>query len=313
MAVYRNKLPQLSGNLFLMGAGLETDLMFNHGVEIPGFATHTLLQDDKTRNLIADYYRQFLSFAVEQGTGFILGSQTWKAHMHWAEELGSTEEELRQANHDSIKLMAGLRGEFANKSRLPIVLEGDVGPAGDCYLLEHEISADEAEAYHSRQIGWLADTEVDMITAYTLPQSSEAIGIVRAARAFDIPVVISFTLETDGNLPSGQPLKDAIMVVDEATDSGAAYFMLNCAHPNHFAHVLEDADWAHRIKGIACNASSKAHAELNECDTLDVGDPVEFGRQHKAMRDRSPWLNVFGGCCGCDMRHVREIAQELSG
>ncbi len=312
MAIYRNQLPQLSGDLFLMGAGLETDLMFNHGIEIPGFATHTLLQDDKARNLIANYYRQFLSFAIEQDTGFILGSQTWKAHMHWAEELGSTEEELRQANHDSIKLMAGLRSEFSSKSKQPIVLEGDVGPMGDCYVPEQEITADEAKAYHAKQIGWLADTEVDMITAYTLPQSGEAIGIVLAAQAFDIPAVISFTLGTDGNLPSGQPLKDAIMAVDEATDSGAAYFMLNCSHPNHFAHLLEDADWAHRIKGIACNASSKDHADLNESDTLDDGNPVEFGRQHKAMRDRSPWLNVFGGCCGCDMRHVKEIAHALA-
>ncbi len=193
----------------------------------------------------------------------------------------------------------------------PIVLDGILGPRGDCYAPEEEIAAVEAEKYHAKQIGWLAETEVDMITAATLNQTDEAIGIVRAAQAVDLPVVISFTLETDGNLQTGQSLKDAIVAVDEATDSGAAYFMVNCTHPEHFAHLLEDKAWARRIKGVFCNASRKSHAELEASDTLDDGNPVEFGEQHKAMRDRSPWMNVFGGCCGCDIRHVTEIAHAL--
>ena len=311
MAAYRNELPQLSDNLFLMAAGLETDLMFNHGVEIPGFATHALLSDSKVRDFIADYYRRFIALAHEREAGFVLGSQTWKAHMHWAGEQGATEEELRAANRDSVAFIAGLRDEYSGETE-PIVLEGVIGPRGDAYAPEYEITPDEAEAYHAKQIGWLAETEVDMISAYTLTQSDEAIGIVRAAQAADVPIVISFTLETDGNLPSGQSLKDAIMAVDEATDSGAAYFMVNCTHPDHFSHVLEDRDWSRRIHGICCNASSKSHAELNESETLDDGNPVEFGKQHKAMRDQSPWLNVFGGCCGCDLRHVTEIANALA-
>ncbi len=311
MAIYRNELPQLSGDLFLMDAGLETDLMFNHGIEIPGFATHTLLSDPKGRDAIANYSRRFLTLALEQDAGFILGSQTWKAHMHWAGDQGATEEELHEANRDSVAFIAGLRSEYSDKAK-PIVLDGVIGPRGDAYAPEKEITAHEAEKYHAKQIGWLAETEVDMITAYTLTQSNEAIGIVRAARAADLPVVVSFTVETDGNLPSGQSLKDAIVAVDEATESGAAYFMVNCAHPDHFSHVLEDRDWSHRIHGICCNASRKSHAELDESETLDDGNPVEFGEQHKAMRDRLPWLNVFGGCCGCDLRHVTEIAHALA-
>lgn len=310
MALYRNQLPQLSDTIFLMPAGLETDLIYNQGFEIPGFATHILLKDPKGRNAIANYYRQYLALAREQNTGIVLGTQTWKAHMHWAGEQGATEEELHQANHESAAFIAGIRDEFSDIAK-PIVLDGIVGPRGDCYAPEEEIAAFEAEEYHAKQIGWLAETEVDMITAATLNQTDEAIGIVRAAQAVDLPVVISFTLETDGNLQTGQSLADAIVAVDEATDSGAAYFMVNCTHPDHFAHLLEDRAWARRIKGVFCNASRKSHAELEASDTLDDGNPVEFGEQHKAMRDRSPWINVFGGCCGCDIRHVTEIAHAI--
>ncbi len=311
MATYRNELPQLSGDFFLTDAGLETDLIFNHGIEIREFAAHTLLPESKGRDALANYFRGFLSLAREKDTGFILDSQTWKAHMHWADDLGATDEELHEANRDAIAFITGLREEFSGNAK-PVVLNGIIGPRGDAYAPEEEIAAHEAEEYHSKQIEWLAKTEVDMVTALTFTQSDEAIGIVRAAQAADLPVVVSFTVETDGNLPTGQPLKDAIAAVDEATESGAAYFMVNCAHPDHFTHVLEDGDWSRRIRGIRCNASRKSHAELDQSETLDDGNPVELGSQYKAIREKLPWLNVFGGCCGSDLRHVTEIAHALA-
>ncbi len=311
MATYRNELPQLSGDFFLTDAGLETDLIFNHGIEIREFAAHTLLPEPKGREALAKYLRGFLSLAYEKDAGFILDSQTWKAHMHWAEDLGTTDEKLHEANRDAIAFIAGLRDEYSGNAK-PVVLNGVIGPRGDAYAPEAEIAAGEAEEYHSKQIGWLAKTEIDMVTALTFTQSDEAIGIVRAARAADLPVVISFTVETDGNLPTGQSLNDAIVAVDEATESGAAYFMVNCAHPDHFSHVLENAEWSRRIRGIRCNASRKSHAELDQSETLDDGDPVELGSEYRAIREKMPWLNVFGGCCGSDLRHVTEIAHALA-
>ena len=310
MATYRNELPQLSGDFFLTDAGLETDLIFNHGIDIREFAAHTLLPEPKGRDALANYFRGFLSLAREKDAGFILDSQTWKAHTHWAEDLGATDEVLHGSNRDAIAFITELRDEFSGNA-MPVVLNAVIGPQGDAYAPEALVAAHEAEAYHSKQIGWLAKTEVDMVTALTFTQSDEAIGIVRAARAADLPVVVSFTVETDGNLPTGQPLKDAIAAVDEATESGAAYFMVNCAHPDHFTHVLEDGDWSRRIRGIRCNASRKSHAELDESETLDDGNPVELGSQYKAIREKMPWLNVFGGCCGSDLRHVTEIAHAL--
>jgi len=296
--------------MFLTDAGLETDLIFNHGIEIREFAAHTLLADETGREALARYYREFLSLARDLRTGFILDGQTWKAHLHWAESLGASEDELREANRSSIMFMARLRDEFSSNSK-PIVLNAFIGPQGDAYAPETEIAAHEAKAYHSKQIGWLVETEIDMITAMTFTQSDEAIGVVRAARAVGLPVVVSFTVETDGKLPNGQTLKEAIESVDQATDTAAAYFMVNCAHPDHFDHVLKNEAWARRIRGMRCNASRMSHAELDDCETLDDGDPAELAQQYKAIVAKMPWLNVFGGCCGSDLRHVNQIAHAL--
>jgi homocysteine S-methyltransferase len=171
------------------------------------------------------------------------------------------------------------------------------------------MSAQEAEAYHSRQIATFADTAADMVTAITMTHAEEAIGIVNAAGTAGMPVAISFTVETDGRLPTGQPLPEAIDQVDDETDRAAAYFMVNCAHPTHFAHVLEDEGaWRDRIGGLRANASTKSHAELDEAEELDEGDPVELGARHRALRTSLPGVAVLGGCCGTDYRHVEQIS-----
>jgi len=311
LAKYRSSLPQLSGGLFLSDGGVETDLIFNHGIEIREFAAHTLLPDREGREALANYFRSYLQLARETGAGFILDSQTWKAHMHWANDLGANADELRGVNEHSVAFFAELCEEFKTNAE-PIVLNGVIGPKDDAYAPEGRVMADEAEEYHSQQLGWLVDTDVDMVTALTFTQAEEAVEIVRAARRVDLPIVVSFTVETDGNLPTGQRLGEAIEAVDEATGSAAEYFMVNCAHPDHFSHVLEDSDWARRIRGLRCNASCRSHAELDESETLDDGDPFELGRQYKDMLEKMPWVNVLGGCCGSDLRHVTEIARAVA-
>ena len=310
MARYRHDLPQLRGGFFLSDGGIDTDLIFNHGIEIREFATHTLLADEAGRRAIADYFRPYLALAGEVDAGFILGGPTWKAHLHWAADLGSDEEELRRANQESIAFIARLREEFEGNRR-PIVLSGLIGPRGDSYTPGAGITAEEAEEYHARQIGWLAETEVDMVKAATLGRAEEAAGVVRAATSAGLPIVVSFTVETNGSLPSGRPLGEAIQMVDEATAGATAYFQVNCAHPDHFFHLLGDSAWARRIRGIRCNASRRSHAELDQCETLDDGDPTELAARYVELRRRMPWLVVFGGCCGTDIRHVTAIARAL--
>ena len=311
MTRYRRALPQLDGKLFLTDGGLETDLIFNHGVKIREFAAHTLLADDAGIQHLKRYFSEYLAFAKQHNAGFLLDTQTWKAHARWGDALGATPAELREANEQSVRFISGLRDEFGSDD-VPIVLAAVTGPQGDSYAADTKLTSDEAFAYHRTQIGWLAETEVDMLTAMTVTHSEEAIGMVRAAVEVELPIVVSFTVETDGCLSNGQSLGEAIEAVDHATDNAPAYFMINCAHPTHFESALNgDGDWRKRLRGLRCNASSKSHAELDECDTLDDGNPDELAGQYAALREQMPWLNVFGGCCGSDFRHVSAIAQRL--
>lgn len=310
MARYRDALPQLSGDFFLTDAGIETDIIFNKGVPIREFAAHTLLPDERGREVLREYFRGFLTLAREMNAGFQLDSQTWKAHVHWAKDLAESEEELKKTNEDAIAFIAELRDEFKDNPK-PIVLNALIGPRGDAYAPEEDIAAQEAEEYHSKQMSWLAQTDVDMVSALTFTQSDEAIGVARAAKRYGLPIMVSFTVETDGKLPTGQPLGEAIKAVDEATDSFPAFYMVNCAHPTHFAHVLDDESWTKRIRGLRCNASTRSHAELDGAEELDAGDPQELAGDYVALTETMPWINVFGGCCGSDLRHVTEIARRV--
>ena len=188
-------------------------------------------------------------------------------------------------NRKAIALMAELRDQYeADVS--PIVISGCIGPQDDGYDPKQKLSADEAAEYHSTQIGTFADTEADMVAALTMTYVDEAIGITRAAQEAGIPAAISFTLETDGQLPSGQPLSEAIEETDAATGGGPAYYMINCAHPTHFESVL-GGSWTTRIRGLRANASTKSHAELDEATELDDGDPEDLGARYAELRKRA--------------------------
>ena len=312
MAQYRQHLPQLDGEIFLTDAGVETDLIFNHGIEIREFAAHTLLPEARGRAALENYFTGFLDLARELEVGFILDTVTWKAHRHWAKDLGATAQELKAANLDAVAFVSSLRNRYSD-NKAPVVLSATVGPCGDAYKPEVKIDSGEAEEYYAEQLGWLANTELDMVTGLTFNQSSEAVGLARAARKVGLPCVISYTVETDGALPDGQSLGDAIDAVEAQTDQYPAYYMINCAHPEHFETTLTDAPWARRIRGIRANASRCSHAELDEAPELDDGDPDELAAQYGEIRAGSPWINIFGGCCGSDLRHVTKIAKRLTG
>lgn len=307
MRYTHKRLPQLDGGLFLTDSGIETTLIFHYGLELPYFAAFPLLKDAEGRQTLRDYYAQHFSIPGQVRAGFILESPTWRANPNWARKLGYSAQDLADINRAAIDLMHELRREFETPST-PMVVSGCVGPADDGYRPGSIMSADEAEAYHSAQIGALASAGVNQVTAMTMTNVPEAIGIVRAAQAQTLPVVISFTVETDGRLPAGETLGEAIQAVDAATDAGPAYYVVNCAHPTHFDTALGQADWVRRIKGIRANASRCSHAELDEADTLDDGNPAELGQQYASLRSRYPWINVLGGCCGTDRRHIEHIA-----
>jgi S-methylmethionine-dependent homocysteine/selenocysteine methylase len=300
------RLPQLDDALFLTDGGIETTLIFHQGLELPLFAAFVLLEDEEGTEALRRYYEPYLELARDRGLGFVLESPTWRASPRWAGELGYSNEELDQVNRKAIGLMEELRD--AQESAAPIVISGCIGPQDDGYNPQTTLSADEARDYHATQIGTFADTSADMVCAITMTYADEATGITLAAQDAGLPAAISFTLETDGRLPSGQGLGEAIEQVDAETGSGPAYYAINCAHPTHFESVLEGgAAWARRIRGLRANASMKSHAELDEAEDLDEGDPDDLGARYAGLKEKLPNLNVLGGCCGTDHRHVGAV------
>jgi S-methylmethionine-dependent homocysteine/selenocysteine methylase len=307
MPSYRKALPQLDGGLFVTDGGIETALMFNEGIELPDFAAFDLFRRPGGEAALRKYFRAYARIAVRHRAGLVLESATWRASADWGARLGYSARDLADVNRRAVSLLGRIREEL-QETRAVAVISGCVGPRGDGYQPAHVMSSGEAQGYHRAQIDTFAGTDADMVSAITMNYAEEAIGIAQAAAEAAMPVAISFTVETDGRLPTGQPLREAIEQVDGATWSYPSYYMLNCAHPEHFEGVLQKP-WAERIRGLRANASRKSHAELNDSTELDSGNPAELGAQYARLKQTVlPRLSVVGGCCGTDHRHVESIA-----
>ncbi len=310
MKTYRHTLPQLAGRPFLADSGLETTLIFHDGMDLPYFASFVLLDSDTGRARLARFFAEHIQLALDAQTGIVLDTPTWRANSDWGAKLGYDATRLAAVNRAAITQLVELRAAMQTPA-CPIVISGNLGPRGDGYRAENRMTADEARAYHTPQIETFADTEADLVSVFTINYVEEAIGVALAAQAADIPVVVSFTVETDGRLPSGMSLADAITATDDATHGYPAYYMLNCAHPSHFAHLFDGGAWQTRLRGVRANASKRSHAELDEATELDIGDIAELAQGYRALAGHLPHLAVVGGCCGTDCRHVAAIRDTL--
>lgn len=291
-------------NMTLTDGGLETVLTFHEGFELACFAAFPVIEEERGRDALRRYFESFLSAAQERGLPFVLDTPTWRANPDWGAQLGYDLGALAAVNRDAVAFVRELAA-----GRPDVIINGALGPRGDGYVVGERMSADEATAYHAWQIGVLRDAGVDRVTALTLTYAEEAIGIVRAAVGAGVPVVASFTVETDGRLPSGDGVAEAIAAVDSVTGGAAEFFMLNCAHPTHIAAGLDGAAALGRIGGLRVNASSLSHAELDEAEVLDEGDPVALALDNAALRASLPSVTMLGGCCGTDHRHVAAMAE----
>jgi homocysteine S-methyltransferase len=304
----RTTLSRLTDRAFITDGGMETDLIFHRGWELPHFAAFVLLDDERGIEALRDYYLPYVALAQEHGVGLVLDTPTWRANPDWGTRIGYSRERLEEINRRGVELLVELRRDSAHGST--IVICGCVGPRGDGYQTGAQMTAAEAHDYHAWQIETFAGAAVDLVSALTLTYSDEAVGIVRAAAAAGVPAVISFTVETDGRLPSGQPLRAAIEQVDGETGGYAAYFMVNCAHPTHVAKTFgEGGSWRDRLRGFRANASTKSHAQLDQSHELDEGDPLELAESCRRLAEDLPSLTVLGGCCGTDHRHIAAICE----
>jgi S-methylmethionine-dependent homocysteine/selenocysteine methylase len=291
--------------------GLETTLIFHDGLELPHFAAFTLLRDPAGRAALERYFGTYASLAQQRGVGCVLEAPTWRANAAWGAKLGYDAKALADANTQAIALVDEIRAQY-DSPLTPVVVSVCIGPQDDGYRAGETMTDEQAMTFHAPQVETAAGTEADLVSALTMTYTNEAIGVTRAAEAAGMPVVISFTVETDGALPNGEPLGDAIAAVDDATHGAPAYYMINCAHPTHFRSVLETGgQWVERIRGVRANASAKSHAELDAAEELDDGDPEALAQSYGALRQLLPHLNVVGGCCGTDHRHVGSICAVL--
>ncbi len=308
MTTAPTRTPWPTDGVVITDGGLETWLMFHRGVDLPAFAAYPLAAYDAGRRLLGEYYRSYVAIARAEGAAVLLEAPTWRANPDWAATLGHDRNAL--AAHIVAAVEAVHQARVGWDDARPFLVGGAVGPRGDGYRVEATMDVDAAAGYHSFQIEHLAAAGVDLVSALTLGYVAEAVGIVRAAVAVGLPVVVSFTVETDGRLPSGMPLGRAIEATDDATGGAPLHYMVNCAHPTHLAAALDDgARWTARVGGLRANASTLSHAELDEMVELDDGDPIDLAARYVGLRGALPALRVLGGCCGTDDRHVAAIAR----
>ena len=309
MNQFKSIVNQLKEHPFLTDGGLETTLIFQQGIDLPHFAAFDLLSYEEGKMILRNYYLEYIRIAKKYKVGFMLESPTWRANFDWGYKLGYSHDSLNRINRIAIEELHQIKNEFETEST-KMLISGCVGPRGDGYTPSSQMKISEAEIYHSPQIQTFKKAKADLVSAITMNYVEEALGITTAAKNVKIPVVISFTVETDGNLPSGQSLKSAINQVDSATGSYPIYYMINCAHPSHFNNILERGEgWIKRIHGIRANASKKSHAELDESEHLDRGDKHELAERYQELKILLPNLKVFGGCCGTDHTHVEEMCK----
>lgn len=302
---------KISNSQFLTDGGLETTLIFHEGIDLPHFAAFPLIEKPKYKKVLIEYYKKYLHLAAKYHTGFILESATWRANRNWGFKLGYTEKELIEINKLAIQQLKELKNEYVNKVN-PILISGNIGPSRDGYKVTGTMSVEDSKKYHNQQIAAFKDAGVDLVTAITVNYINEGLGIVKSAEENELPVVISFTVETDGKLPSGEHISEAIQRIDKDSGGYPLYYMINCAHPSHFAKQLNsDSTWKHRIKGIRANASCKSHAELDESLELDAGNKQELAQWYSVLKTYLPGLIVYGGCCGTDASHIEAICKVI--
>ncbi|MGI9603771.1 MAG: homocysteine S-methyltransferase family protein [Acidimicrobiales bacterium] len=309
MSTHRHDLPQANGEVLLTDGGLETTLIFDAGYDLPEFASFPLLETDTGRTSLVDYYRTYADAARRHGVGIVLETPTWRASADWGSVLGYDADSLATINAAAVDLLRQIRAEYEPVGT-KVVISGNLGPRGDGYEPGDQMTADEAADYHGAQVATLADSGADQITVLTMTYAEEAVGVARAAVAAAMPSVISFTVETDGHLPTGQPLGDAIEQVEAATGGAPIAYGINCAHPDHFRTMLATGGgWVERIGLVRANASRMSHDELDNAEELDVGDRAELGALYAELRQLLPNLAVMGGCCGTDHGHIHEIGR----
>ena len=308
----RNMFPEAEAGLtWLAEGGTETEIMYRHGHTLREFAMFELLDDAQAVADLRDMYRRYLDAAAEHGCAALVAGLDYRASPDWGEKLGYSREGLAEMQHRCIGFLREVAAPY--EGQLPrLAICGCVGPRGDAYALNRDITAETAEDYHSVQLESLKDCDVDLVWAATFNNVPEAVGLSRAAAAAGLPLNVSFTLTGEHRLRSGPTLREAIEATDaEAGEDRPDFYAVNCSHPVEFEPALEPGEWIARLRGVRPNAAKMEKVALCKLGHIEEGDPEELGHQLGDLARRHPHMDVFGGCCGTWDKHLRAIAREV--
>ncbi len=303
--------PKQEGRFYLSEGGTETELMYKYGFELPEFAMFPLLKNPDAVSKMREMFRSYLEVVANNGMCALMGGLDYRASPDWGDLLGYSPQGLAEANHQSIAFLRELAAEYA--SDIPeILIQGLIGPRGDAYERNENITANEAEDYHSVQLQTLKEANVDLAMALTFNNVPESIGVARAAAKIGVPLAISLSLDGSSKLNSGPNLSEAVTMIDAESNQSAEFFAINCSHPVEYEPAIEPDDWINRIRGVRPNASKMEKIALCQMGHLEDGDPVELGELCGNLAARYPHMDIWGGCCGTWSNHLNEIAKNLA-
>lgn len=302
---------QVPGVKYLTEGGQETEIMYKHGFELPEFAMFPLLDEPRAVPVLRDMYTRYLDTAARHGFGVLIGGLDYRASPDWAALIGYPPAALIEMQLRAIQFLRDLSEPY--RSQVPDVrIAGIVGPRGDAYQVDRLITAEEAEDYHSIQLATLAQADVDLVEAMTFGNVDEAIGLARAAAPFDLPLSISFALDSSHRLNSGPTLREAIETIDAAAgEHRPAFYGINCSHPFEFMPAIEPGDWFQRVRSLRPNAAAADKISLCTLGHLEEGDPTQLGSLMGQLAAQFPHLDVWGGCCGTWDVHLDKIASKV--
>jgi homocysteine S-methyltransferase len=275
----------------------------------PHIAHGSLIYNDDARAVLGAVHREYLDLGQRYSLPLIASSATWRAS---APRITRSAFAGRAVNRDNARFMLDLRDSYGPDAQ-PILIAGNLGPIGDAYIPAEAPDTDAARSLHQPQIGELADSGVDLLTAKTLPAFGEALGIVGLMAETGLPYTLSFVALRDGTMLDGTPIEQAVARIDDAVARPPDSYNLNCVHTSVFAAALNaagarDTAATARFKGLEANTSAKTPEELEGLEELDTEAPEDFGSGLWAVHQAFGTC-YLGGCCGTSTEHIEAFAR----
>jgi S-methylmethionine-dependent homocysteine/selenocysteine methylase len=302
---------QQAGRYFITEGGIETEIMYKWGFEMPHFAMFPLLDNPKAADAIKGMYRRYLDVVAKYKQSALIGGFDYRASPDWGDLLGYSASALRDANIQSIEFLREVASEYDSDIDLAL-FSGCVGPRGDAYQTKNTMDRYQAAEYHSVQLETLKEANVDLAWALTFGDPEEAIGVCMAAKSLGVPLAVSFSLDSSHHLNTGVAFSKAVEYVDEQTGNFPEFYSLNCSHPDEFMPAITQGDWINRVRCFRPNAAKMDKISLCKLGHLEEGDPIELGEQMSTLHTRYPHMDIWGGCCGTCDTHLEQIVSHLS-